>query len=116
MSEAEFDALLLESIDEALSVLSDSVMKAVYFHLERSFNIKKDEIPCRLGAFTQAVENIFGVGANFVEILIMKKLHEKVNAHFRWNESKGFELAQYISEAKRVFEKKNVIKAIGELV
>ena len=120
MSEAEYDALLLESVDEALSMLSDSITKAVYFHLERSFNIKKDEIPCRLGAFTQAVENIFGVGANFVEILIMKKLHEKVNAHFRWDESKGFELAQarapYISEAKRVFENKNVIKTIGELV
>jgi hypothetical protein len=114
--EREFDVLLLEAIDEALSALGDSVMKMVYFHLERSFHIKKDEIPYRLGAFIQAVENIFGVGANFIEILIMKKLHEKVDAHFRWNKSEGFGFTKYVSEAKRVFQKKNMIKTVEELV
>lgn len=114
--EPEFDVLLLEAIDEALSALGDSIMQTVYFHVERSFHIKKHEIPYRLGAFTEAVENIFGVGANFIEILIMKKLHEKVDAHFRWNESEGFGFAQYVSEAKRVFKKRNMIKTVEELV
>jgi hypothetical protein len=114
--EPEFDVLLLEATDEALSALGDSIMQTVYFHVERSFHIKKHEIPHRLGAFTEAVENIFGVGANFIEILIMKKLHEKVDAHFRWNESARFGLAQYVSEAKRVFQKKNMIKTTEDLV
>jgi len=114
--EPEFDVLLFEAIDEALSALGDSIMQTVYFHVERSFHIKKHEIPYRLGAFTEALENIFGVGANFIEILIMKKLHEKVDAHFMWNESEGFGLAQYVSEAKRVFQKKNMIKTVEELV
>ena len=33
-----------------------------------------------------------------------------------WNESEGFGLAQYLSEAKRVFQKKNLIKTVEELV
>jgi len=110
--EPEFDVLLLEAIDEALSVLGDSIMQTVYFHVERSFHIEKHEIPYRLDAFREAVENIFGVGANFIEILIMKKLHEKVDAQFRWNESERFGLVQYVAEAKRVFKKKNIIKLL----
>jgi hypothetical protein len=116
LAEAEFDVLLLEAIDEALSALGDSIMQTVYFHVERSFHIKKHEIPYRLGAFIEAVENIFGVGANFIEILIMKKLHEKVDARFMWNESEEFGLTQYVSEVKRVFQRKNMIKTIEELV
>jgi hypothetical protein len=116
LAEPEFDVLLLESIDEALSALGDSILQTVYFHVERSFHIKKHEIPYRLGAFTEAVENIFGVGANFIEILIMKKLHAKVDAHFMSNESEEFGLVQYVSEAKRVFQQKSMIKTVEELV
>jgi hypothetical protein len=112
----EFDVLLLEAMDEALSALGDSIMLAVYFHVERSFHIKRDEIPCRLGEFTEAVENIFGAGASFIEILIMKKLHEKVDARFMWNEAEEFGLVQYVSEAKRIFQRKNMIKTMEELV
>jgi adenylate cyclase class IV len=114
--EPEFDVLLLEAIDDALSALGDSIMQTVCFHVERSFHIKKQEIPYRLGAFTEAIENIFGVGADFIEILIMKKLHQKVDARFMWNEAQEFGLVQYVSEAKRVFQKKNVIKTVEELV
>ena len=116
MVEPEFDVLLLEAIDEALSVLGDSIMQTVYFHVEKSFHIKKHEIPHRLGAFTKAIESIFGVGANFIEISIMKKLHKKIDAYFRWNESEEFGLARYVSEAKRVFQEKNMIKTGEELV
>ena len=114
--EPEFDVLLLEAIDEALSTLGDSIMHTVYFHLERSFHIRKDEIPYRLGAFTQAVENIFGAGANFIEILIMKKLHEKVDGAMKWNESERFGFTEYVARAKRVFQQKSTIKTVEELV
>jgi cold shock CspA family protein len=67
-------------------------------------------------AFTQAIENIFGVGANFVEILIMKKLYGKVGEVFNWNESEGFGFTACLAEAKRVFQEKNTIKTVEELV
>jgi hypothetical protein len=116
LSGRDFEKVLLEAIDEGLSALGESPKQAIYFHLDRSFNIKKEEIPSRIMAFTQAIENIFGVGANFVEILIMKKLYGKIGEAFNWNEPEGFGFTAYLTEAKRVFQEKNTIKTVEELI
>ncbi len=101
MFESEFDTILLVAVDEALSALGDSVKQSVYFHLERSFHIRRDEIPSRLEAFTQAIESIFGIGADLIEILIMRKIHEKVGGVYKWNTTERFGLREYVAEAKR---------------
>lgn len=111
----DFEKLLLEAIDDGLCSLGESSRQAIYYHLEQSFNIKKKEIPSRLIAFTQAIESIFGVGANLVEILIMKKLHEKVDAVSVWEECEKFGFIEYVTMAKRVFREKNMIKTVEEL-
>ncbi len=112
----DFEKLLVEAVDDGLSTLGDSAKQAIYYHLEKSFNVKKEEVPCKMTAFTQAIQNIFGAGANFIEILIMKKLYEKIDRSFKWNQSEGFGFAQKVSEAKRVFQEKNMIKSVKELV
>ena len=112
----DFEKLLLEAIDDGLSALGESAKQAIYYHLDRSFNIKKEEIPSRMITFTQAIENIFGVGAHFIEILIMKRLFEKVDGVFLWDESERFGFAEYVAKAKRVFQEKNMIKTVEELV
>jgi hypothetical protein len=114
--ELEFDLLLLDAIDEALSSLGDSIMQTVYFYLERSFHIKRAEIPCRLEAFAEAMENIFGAGADFIEILIMEKLHEKVGGVIEWNESERFGFTEYVAKVKNLSKEKNIIKTVEELV
>lgn len=102
MSELKFDSILLVAVDEALSTLSDSVKQSVYFHLERNFHIKRGDIPDKLEAFTQAIESLFGIGADWIEILIMKKLHEKVGGVYRWkNATERFGLIEYVAGAKR---------------
>lgn len=112
----DFERLLLEAVDEGLSELGESSKQAIYYHLERSFNIRKHDIPTRVIAFTQAIENIFGAGANYIEILIMKKLYEKVNGLFIWNESERFGFMEYVDKAKRVFQEKNTIRTVEELI
>ncbi len=42
------------------------------------FNIKKQEIPNRINAFSRALERLFGFGAKHLEILFMKSLYAKV--------------------------------------
>lgn len=111
-----FEELLLEAIDQALSDLGESARQSIYFHLEKSFNIKKTEIPSRIIAFTQAIENIFGVGAHFIEILIMKKLYEKIDGVLEWNKSEGFGFTEYVAAAKRIFQERNIIKTTEELI
>lgn len=112
----DFEKLLVEAVDDGLSTLGDSAKQAIYYHLEKSFNVKKEEVPCKMTAFTQAIQNIFGAGANFIEILIMKKLYEKIDRSIKWNQFEGFGFAQNVSEAKRVFQEKNMIKSVKELV
>jgi hypothetical protein len=112
----DFERLLLDAIDEGLSSLGESSKQTIYYHLERSFNLRREDIPTRIIAFTQAIENIFGVGANFVEILIMKKLYEKIGGILIWNESERFGFMEYLAKAKRAFNEKNTIRTVDELI
>jgi len=111
----EFDEIVLEAIDETLSSLGDSVRQSMYFHLEQSFCIKKDEIPERIGAFTQAIEAIFGVGANTLETLIVTKLYEKIDEVSSTCGSKTFSFMERINAAKNCLQQKSRIKTITEL-
>ena len=81
----KFEEILIESVDEAFSYLGESAKKTIYWHLEDKFFISKEEIPNRLDDFSNKLELILGVGARHLEILIMKKLHEKVTRFYEWN-------------------------------
>ncbi len=99
--------LLLESVDEALSSLGDSGKQAIYFHLKKSFNIEKRDIPHKIEKFAGAIEKTFGLGSKFLEILIMKHLYEKVGQVFEYDqEQKDLVLIEYVAAAKRSFLKR----------
>ena len=80
----DFEKLLLEAVDEGLSSLGDSPKQAVYFYLEKTFKIKKMDIPDKIDEFTNAIEKIFGHGAKHLEIQIMKRLYEKIGRTFKY--------------------------------
>jgi len=81
----EFEDVFQDSVDEAFSILGESVKKSIYFHLERTFLITREEIPCRIEDFSNAIERIFGAGAKHLELLIMEKLYIKANCSFKWD-------------------------------
>jgi len=116
LSRSRFNKLLLEAVDEGLSSLGESSKQAIYFHLAKSFSIRRNTIPLEIEAFAKAIERIFGLGANFLEVLIMKRLHEKTGGVFDWNESNKFVFAEYVMAAKRSFEEKQKQKITMELV
>jgi len=108
MSKRDFDKLLLEAVDEGLSSIGESSKHAVYYHLEKGFNLKRNEIPSRIAEFEAAIEKIFGLGANFLEILIMKRLYEKIGRAVQLHGAKDFAFIVYVAAARRSFiEKKN---------
>jgi hypothetical protein len=98
-----FNGLLLEAIDEALSSLGKTAAITIYFHLEKTFNIKKQEIPCRIKDFTCALEQIFGLGAKHLEILFMKHLHAKMGGVYEWIEPEDFTFPTYVHMIKQNF-------------
>ena len=74
----DFDKLLLNAIDEALNSLGDSVKQSIYFHIENKFCVARNEIPENIKEFQGGLEKIFGTGARFIEIMIMKNCTQKL--------------------------------------
>lgn len=60
VSPEDLNSALLQSTDEGLMALRESVRQVVYNHVERVREIKRKEIPVRLDAFHEAVASLFG--------------------------------------------------------
>jgi hypothetical protein len=96
-----FDKTLLEAVDEALSSFGSSCKEAIYFHLAEDFNIGKNEIPDNIEEFAAAIEEIFGFGAKFIEIQIMKILHRETGCFCGYSPKHGELLFSEYVEAVR---------------
>ena len=102
-----FDKLLVEAVNEAFSVLGESAKRSIYFHLENNFRIEKDDIPLEIAKFAEALEKIFGVGAKWLKIKIMKSLYRKVKKTkiYRWKQPEDFRFTKYVEMLKQNFLK-----------
>lgn len=106
MTEKAFHKLLLEAVDSALSSLGDSARQSVYFHLEKKFDITRDEIPGRVEDFDHGLERIFGTGTRFLEVLIMKKLYEEIGSKgkiLKLDQGNEFRFVDYVKAAERTY-------------
>ncbi len=81
----KFNNIFIESVDEAFSSLGEKAKQAIYLHLQTKFALSKKDFPERINDFSNALEQIFGVAARQLEILIMKRLHEKIDCSYRWD-------------------------------
>jgi hypothetical protein len=100
MSRKDFDKFLLETVDEGLSSIGESSKQASYFYLEKAFKFRKDDVLYKIEDFACAIE-IFGLGADFLEILIMKNLYEKVGRTVHLPEPKDFVFTEYVAATER---------------
>ena len=96
IAEQDFNAIFLDVIDETFSSLSENVKTAIYFHLEHTFHLKKQEIPHSIDDFAKALSGIFGSGSKPLEAMLMKKLHEKVNGTCRIAEIDDCTFPKYV--------------------
>ena len=111
MPKHSFEKLLLNAIDEGLSALGESPKRVVYFYLEKKFNISRREIPDKIEDFVEALEKIFGLGAKFLQILIIKQLYQKIEKNLEWNEEQtDLTFTEYIVAARRSYLKKNQVQ------
>ena len=97
----KFEEILFEAIDEGLSVLGEESKQALYFHLEKTFKMNRQDIPYRIEEFTDAVEKIFGEGARILEIQIMKCLFKKVGYTFKhYSKQQNITFNEYVTAVK----------------
>jgi len=98
LSQNNLGKILLEAVEEGLSSLGDSPKQAIFFHLETSFEISKDNIPANTIEFSKALEKIFGPGAVYLEKLIAKRLYEKLGLEFQ--EAENWNFLEHIDDAR----------------
>ncbi len=116
----KFDYIVKQSIDEALSSLGENVKKSIYFHLEHNLGISKKEIPYRIDDFSDALDKIFGLGARYLELLIMKNLNEKVRCSYKWAGPKwlvpDLTFKEYVELMRIDYEEEEKISTIEVIV
>jgi hypothetical protein len=82
--ERKFSIILIEAIDEAFLTIGENARTAIYCHLESKFAISRQDIPDRIGDFSDALAQIFGLAAPQLEILIMQFLNRRVKCEYEW--------------------------------
>jgi hypothetical protein len=109
----KFEELFDSAVDKAMLLLGESGRQATYYHLEKTFGIKRDMWHKNPEAFAEAVEQIFGSGGQLLVKAIIKELYTDLGLEFK--ESKEFSFTYLIREAKRyVHVGENLIKKVGE--
>ena len=99
----DFEGLLFEAVDAALSQLGDSSKQAIYLFLEKNFTLEKQDIPHKIEEFATAIEEILGHGAKVLEIEIMKNLFVKIGNAFEYFPEKDDLLFLEYVDAARVY-------------
>jgi hypothetical protein len=97
-----FEQLLLECIDEGLSVLGNEPEQALYQYLLTICSLPREEIPDRVADFAAGLKKALGGASKVIERLILRKLFQKTGSSFR--EAIDTEFVDYVAEAKRRFE------------
>jgi hypothetical protein len=99
LTQNSFNEALLAAVEESLSRLGDSPKQAILFHLEASFNLKREKIPTNIAEFVKALEGIFGPGAPYLEKLILECLYEKLGLKFK--DVKCFDFLKCVNNVKK---------------
>ncbi len=72
-----FDESLIESIDEVLTAIGNSIKHKIYLHLKNDCGISKNQIPNRIQDFMNVLQVILGVGARHIELQLIKQIQVK---------------------------------------
>lgn len=99
-SDAEFDKVLVRSIDETIdSLLGKRVLDALHEHLIHLRGISIEETPAHLDVLMAVFERTFGTSARTISKAIARRLFSKFDLEFR---PRGgmMTLIDYVQEAK----------------
>ena len=97
-----FGQVLLDCVDDGLSVLGNEPRQAVYQYLSTICSLDREQIPDKVDEFAAGLKKALGSASRVIERLILKKLFQRIGSTFR--EAVDLEFIDYVSEAKRRFE------------
>ena len=89
---------LVLAVDEALLVPGEIVKTAIYERVERSYQLRRGEIPEKLETFHRALRDLLGEGGKVMEMLIVRNLYRRLGLSFEKHD--GRTLVDYVNHAK----------------
>jgi hypothetical protein len=97
-----FEQILLECIDEGLSVLGNEPREALYHYLLTICSLPREDIPGRVSDFEAGLRKSLGGASRVIERIILRKLFQKTGSSYR--ETMDTEFTDYVGDAKRRYE------------
>ena len=70
---------VLECVDRGMAPVGESARQAIYWHIEHSQHLKRDEIPRKPTQFIKALEEMLGPGAKTLEKTIVGEMKREFN-------------------------------------
>ena len=98
-SSAELEETLLQAVDEALLVPGEIVRTAIYERIERSYQVRREDIPEKVETFHKALEELLGSGAKVMEKIIAKSFYSRLGLNFI--EYANCTLMDYVNHVKK---------------
>jgi hypothetical protein len=98
---------LLECIDKGLQSYGSSFGRVVYWRLQNTSNLSRDEIPSRLEEFVTEIRKMFGSGVKSIERTIIRELQMRVGHPLQIE--KDDDLLCALIEAKKYFKQESAI-------
>jgi KaiC/GvpD/RAD55 family RecA-like ATPase len=90
---------LLQAVDSGLLALGEIVRDTLYDRFDKKYQLKREEIPERLGTFHDALQVMLGAGARVIETQIAKNLVSRLDIDF--TENVDWTIVNYFDLAKR---------------
>lgn len=97
-----FNQLLLEAIDDSLSVLGEEPKGALYQYLATMHSLNREDIPDKLDEFSGGLKKALGGASSVIQRIILRKLFQKLGSNFR--EAPELEFVDHVKDAKRRFD------------
>jgi hypothetical protein len=95
-----FETTIIEAVDEGFAPFGHSSKQDIYFYLENTFKIKKQEIPYKIEEFADAIEQIFGAGAKLIEIRIIEALHKRIQDFVHLPKKRELVFTEYVANLR----------------
>lgn len=99
--QTEFDKRLVLVTEKVLKeIFGDAATASICKYLEKSYDLKLEEIPNNLDVFSRALESYLDSGATVIEKTILKNLLSKSEVDSRKHREKTFQ--QRLSELRQI--------------
>jgi len=89
---------VVEAVDHGLLALGEIVRETIYWRIEESYHLKREEIPENLDAFYKALQELLGRGAEIIRSLIAKDFYGRLDLKFPNREN--WTLVDYVRNAR----------------